>query len=126
MKLTDVREEADVCLYAVVQVISRSAHDEVVGSRLKTVSVEQSGDARRGHAAPVVGLALKQSNNGRNLCVGCNDPKARRGGIICAEIERRYTMQAEIEAEGSAVVRHALPAGEEVLIKSVGYRLMNM
>lgn len=81
VELARGRDEADGRLHAVVGVVSRGALDQVGRGGCQTVLVEQTRDARGGHAAPVVVVAGEQPCQHRDLRVACipNRLLQRRG-----------------------------------------------
>lgn len=64
-------DEADRGLYPVVCVVSRVALHEIGRSGLQAIFVEEPGDTRAGHAAPVVVVVVEHAGNHGNLRVAC-------------------------------------------------------
>ena len=67
-------------MHTVVRVVTGIAFHQVVGTRLETVRVEQTRDARAGHAAPVVVVALEKAKQHSHLGVTC---ETREGTDAC-------------------------------------------
>lgn len=71
VKLADRRDEADIRQDPVVRIVPGGTHDEIVGGRRKTVLVEEARDPWGGHAPPIVGVAVEQAGDHRDLRVAC-------------------------------------------------------
>lgn len=82
MELAFGRDETNFRLLAVERVISGRAHDEVVRCRCKTVLVEESRDARGGHAAPGVCIGVEQARDDTDSSVSLGGGGQRGRGIF--------------------------------------------